>query len=63
MGKHLLKRYMRHPRTTQERRASQDGWARPNRNMKNLPNTWDDIWIKHQRCWKEYRETQYKRIK
>ncbi len=52
--------YYRHPRTTQERRASQDGYGRPRRNLKNLPNSWDDIWAERTRCWKAYRKTQYK---
>jgi hypothetical protein len=52
--------YFRHPRTTQERRASQDGYGRPARNLKNLPNSWDDIWAETSRCWKQYRKTQYK---
>jgi hypothetical protein len=54
--------YLRHPRTTQERRASLDGWGRPRRNLANLVEVRDDIW-KHwsyQRCWKKYRRTQYK---
>jgi hypothetical protein len=53
-------KYLRTPRTTQERRASQDGWGRPCRNLHNLVNAWDDIWKPHQRCWKEFRKTKYK---
>lgn len=53
--------YYRHIRTTQERRASQDGWGRPCRNLHNLPNFWDDIVRDSpQRSWKKHRRTQYK---
>jgi hypothetical protein len=55
-----LKRYLRRPKTTQERRASQDGWGRPCRNIHNLVHTWSDIWKPFRRSWKEYRRTQYK---
>ncbi len=50
----------RHMRTTQERRAGQEGWSRGKRNSKNLPNQWDDIQRRSQRSWKEYRKHQYK---
>jgi len=52
--------YFRHIKTTQERRASQDGWGRPKRNLHNLPSAWDDIPRHIDRCWKRYRKTQYK---
>ena len=55
-----MRKYMRLPRTTQERRMNQDGWGRPCRNLHNLVNAWDDIWKEYQRSWKEYRKTQYK---
>ena len=51
----------RRPRTTQERRASLEGWARGKRSFSNLPEAWDDIqreWRK--RTWKEYRKHQWK---
>ena len=54
---------MRHPRTTQERRESLDGWGRPCRNNHNLVQAWDDIWMRYQRSWKKYRKTQYKKDK
>jgi hypothetical protein len=55
-----MRGYMRRPRTTQERRASLDGWGRPCRNIRNLVEAWDDVWRNFQRCWKEFRKTQYK---
>ncbi len=48
----------RHPGTTQERKANQEGWNRLSRN--NLPDYRDELWRRYQRCWKEYRRTQYK---
>jgi hypothetical protein len=54
-------RWYRHPRTTQERRASfaYKGYIRPSRNFRNLPNTYDDLVICHQKSWKKKRKTQY----
>jgi hypothetical protein len=52
--------FMRHPKTTQERRQNQDGWGRPCRSLHSLVNAWDDIWRRNQRCWKKQRKTQYK---
>ena len=53
---------LRHPKTAQERRASQSGYCRAKRNLYNLPDAWDDILRKdiYDRCWKRYRRTQYK---
>lgn len=51
---------MRHPKTTQERRQNQDGWCRPVRGMKRLPNSYDDYWVRAEKCWKSYRTTQYR---
>lgn len=59
---------LRHIRTTQETRANQDGpeerigrkrqlWARGKR--RNLPTSWDDIFVPTFKCWKKYRRTQY----
>lgn len=64
--------WLRHPRTTQERRANGkrdildiDGYKirlRGKRNLTNLPEAWDDIgrsdWRHH--SWKRHRKTQYK---
>jgi hypothetical protein len=30
------------------------------RNNKDLPDAWDDDWVKRERCWKDFRKTQYK---
>jgi hypothetical protein len=51
-------RFMRHPHTLQEKRANQEngrkpGWARPARRWRNLPDTYDDIFIRQTRCWKD----------
>lgn len=51
----------RRMKTTQERRANQgeDGkYVRPKR--KNIPNSYDDIFSRVQRSWKENRKTKYK---
>ena len=54
--------WLRHPKTTQERRANQDGYARKKRCLHHLPSAWDDIgrsdW--RDRSWKRHRKTQYK---
>ena len=55
--------YHRHPRTTQERRFSQDRFdltIRGKRRSNNLPNAWDDIGIRPERSWKKLRKTQYR---
>ncbi len=62
---------MRQPRTTQERRANQNGqfikeWdgfvVKIRGGRLNLPNAWDDIirgdWS-HRKCWKRHRKVQY----
>jgi hypothetical protein len=67
-------RCFRHPRTTNERRANcatttptevleSHGLAfkvRPKRSSHRLPTAYDDIFLHHQRSWKEYRRTQRK---
>jgi hypothetical protein len=66
----------RHPRTTNERRATcaantptevleSYGLAfkvRPKRSSHRLPTSFDDIFLRHQRSWKEYRRTQRKAV-
>lgn len=66
---------MRHPRTTQERRANGkrdilyfDDFRvhiRARRNFSNLPNSRDDIIRGDYSCksWKKHRKTQYKEVK
>jgi len=54
---------LRHPKTTQERRESQEGWGRPRRNVANLVEAYDDVPRSIQRSWKEHRKTRYHRIK
>ena len=53
-------KWLRHPKTTQERRASMGSWSRAKRNRANLPEVYDDIFREDDRNWKEYRKTQYK---
>jgi hypothetical protein len=67
-------RCFRHPRTTNERRANcaanttreifeHHGIAfkiRPKRGWHRLPTTYDDIFLRYQRSWKEHRITQCK---
>lgn len=55
-----MRNRMRHIRTTQERREGQEGWSRPCRNMKNLPEYRDEFWVRPQRSWKEHRKHQWK---
>lgn len=54
--------WLRRPRTTQEKRRYEKGFSRPARNLRNLPDAWDDIPRSNceERCWKHYRKTQYK---
>lgn len=59
-------RWLRHPRTTQERRLHSDPELRPyirgKRSWKRLPNAWDDIFIpfRENESWKKLRKTQYR---
>ena len=53
-------RWYRSPRTTQERRANQEGWERPRRRPHLLPNTYDDIQSTVTKSWKDKRKTQYR---
>lgn len=52
--------WLRNPRTTQERRANQDGYCRGRRSPHRLPSSWDDILVQTERSWKRTRKTQYK---
>lgn len=56
------KKYYRHPKTTQERRANQDGrWYRGKRGHKVLVNAWDDEpTVTRTKSWKDKRKTQYR---
>ena len=50
----------RHPRTRAEARANQEGWERPRRRPRNLPNSYDDRYPQADRkSWKAKRKTQY----
>lgn len=53
--------YLRHPKTTQERRSNCDPdhkrYTRGRR--RNLPTTYDDIWIKDRKSWKGKRRHQH----
>ncbi len=64
MGRKLWKcMALRHPKTTQERRESQEGWGRCRRNLHNMVQAYDDIPRTVQRSWKEHRKMKYHRIK
>ena len=54
-------RWMRHPRTTAEKRANQDTeYVRGRRLPKQLVDTYDDINICTQKSWKKKRKKQYR---
>lgn len=58
----MPKVYLRHPKTTQERRCNQDKFdllVRAKRRAKNLPSAYDDIWVVCSNCWKNKRKTKY----
>ena len=59
-----MRHFLRHPKTTQERRASLSGYGRSKRIFSNLPSAWDDLWRKdcEDRRWKRSRKTQYQMI-
>lgn len=59
----------RYPRTTQERRENQEEYfdgvflpCRGSRKPHRIIEAWDDIPRSTDRCWKRYRQTQYKPI-
>lgn len=54
--------YMRHMRTTQERRHWDAEYGRASRNRKGLPDAYDDFLRYPQRSWKEQRATQYREV-
>lgn len=58
---------LRHPRTTQERRAAcaseVDGLpVRAKRNHRQLPTAWDDVFLCAPKAWKKLRRAQYRRV-
>ena len=62
MGK--MRNYLRHVRTTQERRlwfAADEVELRRARSIRNLPHYWWDIWRDVQRTWKKHRRTRWRR--
>ena len=54
--------FFRKPKTQAERKANQEGDARPNRSPANLPNAWDDNpkASRDDRNWKKFRKTKWK---
>lgn len=60
MKKNLKYVYYRHPRTTQEAKANQEGWERAKRRPRNLPSNYDDMYPTHEKTWKNKRKTQYR---
>ncbi len=60
------KRWLRCPRTTQERRHNQDKHdllVRATRRNNRLPNAWDDYFPCNEKGWKKKRKTQYREDK
>lgn len=55
-------RYYRNPKTMQEKRAAQEGGVRAKRNVRNLPNDWNDgpRMDQKDRSWKGNRKTKWK---
>lgn len=55
-------KWLRNMRTTQERRANQDGFCRAKRRANVLVNAWDDVVRQDMdhRSWKRHRKHQYK---
>jgi hypothetical protein len=54
--------WLRHPRTTQERREWSPEFGRAKRSRKRLVEAWDDIVTSEQRSWKEHRRTQWRPV-
>lgn len=56
--------FLRHPKTTAEIRANQDGWHRGKRSRRQLPTVFDDLFASARlnRNWKQFRKTKYKVI-
>lgn len=55
------KGWLRHPRTTQERRFNQDKYDLTVRaKRRNLPTSYDDFFISRKKCWKDSRKEQYR---
>jgi hypothetical protein len=60
-----MRHFLRHMRTTQERRrwfadvAEVD--LRRGRSPRGLPNYWWDLWRHTQKSWKEHRRTKWRR--
>ena len=56
--------YMRLYRVHNEMVANDDPeysvYVRPRRRKKHLPDSWDDVFIRHQKTWKVKRRTQYR---
>lgn len=57
--------YMRHPKTTQEKKAyysldsEYKSLCRPNRNARHLPDAYDDYFVRRDSSWKGRRKTKY----
>jgi len=51
--------WLRHPKTTAERKANQDGWCRGKRRPCNLANAYDDWPTTVTKSWKDKRKTQH----
>lgn len=65
MKKNRHRHWYRAPKTTQERRANQDGeYVRLRRRRKDMPDSYSDIPVeRHDRTWKQDRKTQYRTSK
>ena len=56
-----MKHYYRSPKTTQEKRANQENWHRGKRSPRKLGDTYWDIPVSQDNCWKTKRKKQYHR--
>jgi len=52
-------RWLKSPKTTNEKKQNQDGWCRPKRRPNNLVDRWDDKPHCYQKSWKKFRRKQY----
>lgn len=59
--KKIYRPFLRHPRTTQERRfnCDEDHKKLTRGRRRNLPSAWDDLWIRDKKSWKEKRKQQH----
>ena len=49
----------RHPRTANEKRHAYGNWNRPRREVKTLPDLWDDCFVEKHKSWKYRTKRRY----